>query len=371
MPERPRRAARAQQLLKIYLIHQQLRKRRLQRRLSLASHVLHAHTRLKQRTRDLILEPLPKLSSLPRVKDSNSSSDDSTSSSSASWLEETSSDSDSDSDSDLDSDSDSHQSGDEDDLDQSGYSGEDEGETSSSDDSSDGGESAWDGEDERYETLGESERPSLARRVQKTIQGMYTQRYEVPRDQLPRGPSYLHHVLTVQKNLRPDHFRQALRVSPAAFDQIVYKISDDPVFFNRSDQQQLPVEEQLAVTLYRFGHNGNAASLQSVANWAGLGKGTVSLVTCRVMAAILRPSFMHDAVRMPSGPEKEEAKAWVEAHSCHAWRGGWCLVDGTLVPLAERPYWFGESYFDRKSNYSLNVQVSVMPICLLAKTLCT
>jgi hypothetical protein len=69
------------------------------------------------------------------------------------------------------------------------------------------------------------------------------------------------------------------------------------------------VEEQLAVTLYHFGHNGNASSLQSVANWAGFGKGTVLLATCQVMAAILCPSFMWDAVRMPSGPEKEEAEA--------------------------------------------------------------
>jgi hypothetical protein len=33
------------------------------------------------------------------------------------------------------------------------------------------------------------------------------------------------------------------------------------------------------------------------------------------------------------------------------------MVDGTLVPLFEKPHHFGEGYFDRKSNYSLNVQV--------------
>ena len=32
-------------------------------------------------------------------------------------------------------------------------------------------------------------------------------------------------------------------------------------------------------------------------------------------------------------------------------------MDGTLVPLSKRPTWFGESYFDRKCNYSLNIQV--------------
>ena len=44
-------------------------------------------------------------------------------------------------------------------------------------------------------------------------------------------------------------------------------------------------------------------------------------------------------------------------HSCCAWRNGWCFVDGTLIPLATQPVWFGESYWDRKDRYSLNVQV--------------
>jgi hypothetical protein len=108
------------------------------------------------------------------------------------------------------------------------------------------------------------------------------------------------------------------------------------------------VEQQVAVALYRFGHDGNAAGLQAVANWAGLGKGTVH---------VLRPSFIQDAVRMPTPAEKEQAKQWVHDHSCKACRNDWCFVDGTLVPLDERPTWYGPSYFDRKCNYSLNIQV--------------
>jgi len=54
---------------------------------------------------------------------------------------------------------------------------------------------------------------------------------------------------------------------------------------------------------------------------------------------------------------KAEAKDWVEKQSCPAWRNGWLMVDGTLVPLFRRPGYFGNVFFDRKSNYSLNVQV--------------
>ncbi|KAJ7698402.1 hypothetical protein B0H17DRAFT_927654 [Mycena rosella] len=186
---------------------------------------------------------------------------------------------------------------------------------------------------------------------------MHESRYEQPRNNLPRGPSYLHHVLTALKLGRADHFRQALRVTPRTFDALVAALEDDPIFFNNSNHPQLPVDQQLAVALYRFGHDGNAASVQSVANWAGLGKGTVHLITRRVMTAVLRPGFMQSAVRMPTQEEKEDAKRWVAKHSCHRWRHGWCFVDGTLVPLDERPTWYGESYFDRKCNYSLNFQV--------------
>lgn len=186
---------------------------------------------------------------------------------------------------------------------------------------------------------------------------MYAHRYEKRRDTLPRGPSFLHHVLFILKDNRPDHFREALRVSPTTFDQIVSHIQDDPVFSNNSHCAQMAVENQLAIALYRFGHDGNAASLQSVANWAGVSKGTVHMASRRIMMAILRPDFMQRAVRFPTPSEKEQAKRWVQAHSCKAWRDGWCLVDGTLVPLSNRPFWFGESYFDRKCNYSLNIQV--------------
>jgi hypothetical protein len=126
------------------------------------------------------------------------------------------------------------------------------------------------------------------------------------------------------------------------------------------------VELQLAVVLYRFGHDGNAASIQGVANWAGLGKGTVHLITRRVMTAVLRPEFMQNAVHMPTDAEKEQAKQWVHKHSCKGWRDGWCFVDGTLVPLDERPHWYGESYFDRKCNYSLNIQVRSLIYASLA-----
>jgi len=174
---------------------------------------------------------------------------------------------------------------------------------------------------------------------------------------MPRGPGYIYYVLEVLKPQRPDLFREELHVTPATFDKLVTEIKNDPVFANNSQNEQRSVEEQVAITLYRFGHNGNAASQQKVAQWGYAGKGSVGLVTRQVLTALLWPEFMEKAVHMPTETKKDKAKAWVEAHSCKGWWNGWCLVDGTLIPLYDRPYWYGESYFDRKCNYSLNLQV--------------
>ena len=53
-----------------------------------------------------------------------------------------------------------------------------------------------------------------------------------------------------------DLFVQMLHIPPHAFEVLHELIKDHPVFQNNSDYQ-------LAVTLYRMGHFGNAAVLQA------------------------------------------------------------------------------------------------------------
>ena len=118
----------------------------------------------------------------------------------------------------------------------------------------------------------------------------------------------------------------------------------------------MPIDEQLAIALFRFGHYGNAASTLKVALWAGVGFGKVPLVTNGVLKATCLES--KSGLHWSSPQAKEAAKAWVQDASCPAWRDGWLMVDGTLVPLFMHPGFFGNTFFDRKSNYSLNVQVS-------------
>lgn len=191
------------------------------------------------------------------------------------------------------------------------------------------------------------------------ITTLHSSRYLNSRIKIPKASQLLHMTLHIYKKEHPEIFRSYVRISPGTFDTLLKKIIDHRVFHNNSDNQQIPVEQQLAVTLYRFGHYGNAAGQQKVGLWAGWGEGTVDLCTRRVMAAICDDTFRKVVMKWPDEERKSKAKQWVEDHSCPAWRDGWCMVDGTLVPLFARPGFYGNSWFDRKSNYSLNVQVKV------------
>jgi hypothetical protein len=155
----------------------------------------------------------------------------------------------------------------------------------------------------------------------------------------------------------PRRFRRKLRVDPPVFDRLVELIENHPIF---ASDRQLPVEIQLAIFLNRAGHYGNAATSEDVAEWAGVSVGTVYNCTNRVMIAIAAhhddalswnledPHCLH---------EKNMAKKWVESKTCKEWKGGYLTGDGSCFPLFQKPGLHGESFYDRKCNYSLNCQV--------------
>jgi hypothetical protein len=158
---------------------------------------------------------------------------------------------------------------------------------------------------------------------------------------------------------RPHLFRKKLRVNPAIFDDILDQISDHPIFTNRSNNPQLPVAIQLAIFLNRAGHYGNAISPEDVCQWAGVSVGSVINCTNRVMVALLE---LHDRFISFPTPESEDAelsRQFSESRSCPEWRNGILAVDGSTINLYTKPGLFGETFYDRKSRYSLACQVSL------------
>ncbi|EGO26454.1 hypothetical protein SERLADRAFT_360716 [Serpula lacrymans var. lacrymans S7.9] len=77
------------------------------------------------------------------------------------------------------------------------------------------------------------------------------------------------------------------------------------------------------------------------------------------MIAIL--SLHDEMISPPTDEEKAEAKRWVKKQVCEAWENGYLSVDGTTFNLFQKPGHHGETFFDRKSNYSLSAQITTLP----------
>lgn len=107
----------------------------------------------------------------------------------------------------------------------------------------------------------EEMQPSRSETILDDMADLYSRHYLNERRDIPKTQDNLHLLLHTYKDDFPDIFRSYVRVSPTCFDSLVDAISADPIFHNNSPvAEQLPITQQLAITLYRFGHYGNAAS---------------------------------------------------------------------------------------------------------------
>ncbi|KIJ13924.1 hypothetical protein PAXINDRAFT_80094 [Paxillus involutus ATCC 200175] len=155
-------------------------------------------------------------------------------------------------------------------------------------------------------------------------------------------------------DFRPHLFHKKLHVDPQVFDCILGQISNHPIFLSHGNRPQLPVAIQLAIFLNRAGHYGNAISPEDVAQWAGVSVGSVINCTHRIMIAVLDQHNQFLGVPVVDSEEAEAARQWVEEGSCPGWRNSIFVTDGSAINLFAKPGVYGETFYDRKSRYSLN-----------------
>ncbi|KAJ1019700.1 hypothetical protein NDA13_005925 [Ustilago tritici] len=149
-------------------------------------------------------------------------------------------------------------------------------------------------------------------------------------------------------------FRRMVRMWLEAFDCILKWIRDHKVFKANSRSPNF----QLTVFLYRMGQHGNGASIRDVAHILGLSMGSVVNYSNNVTAALF--DAHSQSLTWVTEDEKIKSKDWVLTKTgIPEWQYGFALVDRTLVPLQFTPGM--EGHFDWKKNYSLNVQLVVLP----------
>ncbi|KAL6572926.1 hypothetical protein OROHE_002402 [Orobanche hederae] len=174
-------------------------------------------------------------------------------------------------------------------------------------------------------------------------------RYMNTRVRSPRSTEFL---LSCALNLNITEFKQNFRCDLESLHRLVELLRPCPVFHNRSRCPQTDVTWQVCIALWRLGHNGNGAATAMQSMLFGFGVGTTVLFTRRVVTALLQVGSEY--ILWPTEERRIEIGQVMEAEGFPGCVG---FVDGTTIPLSEKPAINGECYWDRKHRYSINMQI--------------
>ena len=156
------------------------------------------------------------------------------------------------------------------------------------------------------------------------------------------------------KRFNDAEFRIHFRMCRESFNAIVELIRDSKYFTNHPKKRKKgPVELHLLVFLRRMGAEGTEGNSDKIANFFGIGKGTVNVYVKRVKRAILK--LKDKFVVWPDAKEKDRIKCQIKLN--HGFQQCIGIIDGTLIVLNQRPHLYGDSYWCRKNCYALNIQV--------------
>jgi hypothetical protein len=96
------------------------------------------------------------------------------------------------------------------------------------------------------------------------------------------------HLLEEWALFSPEKYCRKLRVEADVFDELMKLIQEHLIFYDHSNNPQLPVAVQLAIFLNGVGHYGNVAIMEDIYDWAGVSVGTIYNCYKWVMIAILQ-----------------------------------------------------------------------------------
>ena len=149
-----------------------------------------------------------------------------------------------------------------------------------------------------------------------------------------------------------DRFLSFFRMTRESFTKLAGLIGNDPIFYNNSHNPQVSPILQLATCLYFLGAYGSS-TVRGAAQ-LGIGEGTAHLYCQRCLIALVRMSPQYICCPVPGSIEFRTMRNDIERES--GFPGCVGFLDGTDIVLQYSPSFHGESYFNRKKRYGLNVQ---------------
>ena len=143
------------------------------------------------------------------------------------------------------------------------------------------------------------------------------------------------------------------------WELVEYVRSADAFKKHRKGPRDAPVAHQLLVLLKCYGTEGNQASSMSLGNFFGVGTGTVNSHRDNALRGLL--TLEGKTYMWPDEKERETIAKRIQVE--YKFPNCVGLIDGTLLPLAEKPLLFGENYHSRKNFYALVMLVVCDDLC--------
>jgi hypothetical protein len=135
------------------------------------------------------------------------------------------------------------------------------------------------------------------------------------------------------------------------FLNLVQLIQQNPIFYNNSCNPQRDPPIQIAVAVCRLGSDGNSSAIYRFKNLFQVVFGTIDLYTRQVIHAIYK--LWSSLVTWPTKSEQIESSQVMQEEGFPGCVG---FVDGTTIPLSQKPPKDGQHYSDLEmvSGYPLS-----------------
>jgi len=183
-----------------------------------------------------------------------------------------------------------------------------------------------------------------------------SQRYLKERSSLLSLPRNTQWLSTVFPNLNDKAFRHHARMSRTGFMTLSTMLENKcgDLFTNNSNCKQEPVSTQLAISILRFESSGNSSGFEAAISKFGFSVGMAQNGYSRIRKAF--GQLLRDvAIKWPNAQER---KAMCKMGNSKGFPRAIGSIDGTTFSLASKPSFDSESFFDRKSRYSINCLIT-------------
>ena len=143
-------------------------------------------------------------------------------------------------------------------------------------------------------------------------------------------------------------------ISPDSFKQLFDLVCNDQTFLNSLPNYQQDPAIQLVTGLCCLGSNGIGAAVQKISTIFGFGYGTTVLYTYWTIKVLL--NLKKKFLNWPKVTEQSESSLVMQQEGFPGCIG---FIDGTNIPLSQKPALDGNVYWDRKKRVFLLTYLSI------------